>query len=323
MGIKYLNRNLKIKCTKNAIHGISFSELKGKTIVIDTSIYIYKYLESRNFIENFFMFIAQCAEHNITPLFVFDNKPQDSKNELLQKRFEKKKIALNKYYELKDKYEKEEMSAEEKEKMWNKMCECKKQAIRVKEKHITLLKDLMNATNVYWCDAPYEADVVCAYYVKCGLAWACVSDDMDMFVYGCTRVIRDWNIVKQTAIIYDRDVIAQELGVDISYLSPMLLLLGSDYNQDMNNNVNLDTVITWYNEFSTKQVTLDENKYHCFYSWLNQMLYIKEENVKKLLEISELYNVPDNMIMKHHVVSNSTVNIMELEKILSPYGFVF
>ena len=26
------------------------------------------------------------------------------------------------------------MSAEEKEKMWNKMCECKKQAIRVKEK---------------------------------------------------------------------------------------------------------------------------------------------------------------------------------------------
>ena len=33
-----------------------------------------------------------------------------------------------------------------------------------------------------------EADELCASMVINGFAWACLSEDMDMFVYGCTRV---------------------------------------------------------------------------------------------------------------------------------------
>ena len=44
MGIKYLNQYLIKNCSSNSIKKIGLQDLKGKTIVIDTSIYIYKFL---------------------------------------------------------------------------------------------------------------------------------------------------------------------------------------------------------------------------------------------------------------------------------------
>ena len=43
MGIKYLNKYLQTNCS-NSITQISLCELKGKKIVIDTSIYLYRFL---------------------------------------------------------------------------------------------------------------------------------------------------------------------------------------------------------------------------------------------------------------------------------------
>ena len=43
MGIKYLNRFLQENC-KQSINKINLNELSGKKIVIDTSIYMYRYL---------------------------------------------------------------------------------------------------------------------------------------------------------------------------------------------------------------------------------------------------------------------------------------
>ena len=35
-----------------------------------------------------------------------------------------------------------------------------------------------------------ESDYVCAKMVKQKIAFACMSEDMDMFVYGCPKVLR-------------------------------------------------------------------------------------------------------------------------------------
>lgn len=65
MGIKNLNRYLLKNCGKQAIHLINLRELKTRTIVVDTSIYIYKYLEDDKLLENFQKLITTLKNYQI------------------------------------------------------------------------------------------------------------------------------------------------------------------------------------------------------------------------------------------------------------------
>ena len=99
MGIKHLNQYLQNNC-KNSIKQIGFSELKYKKIVIDTSIYLYRFLGENALLENFYLMISIFREYNIIPLFVFDGKPPKEKYDLLKKRKMDKRQAEMKYNEL-------------------------------------------------------------------------------------------------------------------------------------------------------------------------------------------------------------------------------
>lgn len=101
MGIKYLNKFLLNNCSKNSIKKVSFSFFSGKTIVIDTSIYIYKFVGEDSLIENMYLLISIFKKYNITPLFVFDGKPPIEKKELLIYRKNKKQDAEDEYNEIK------------------------------------------------------------------------------------------------------------------------------------------------------------------------------------------------------------------------------
>lgn len=74
MGIKNLNKVLRDKC-KNSIKMISISELSGKKIVVDISIYLYKYIAENTLIENMYLMLSIFNYYKITPLFIFDGKP--------------------------------------------------------------------------------------------------------------------------------------------------------------------------------------------------------------------------------------------------------
>ena len=100
MGIKYLNRYIQSQCVKS-VNQIHLSDLSQKKIVIDTSIYLYRYVADDTLLENFYLMISIFRKYNIIPLFVFDGKPPKEKRELLKKRREDKKIAEEKYNNLK------------------------------------------------------------------------------------------------------------------------------------------------------------------------------------------------------------------------------
>jgi hypothetical protein len=67
------------------------------------------------------------------------------------------------------------------------------------------VKQLITDFNFQYIDAVGEADEMCAMLVHQHVAWACMSDDMDMFVYGCPRVIRSLNIKTHSFMVYDLD----------------------------------------------------------------------------------------------------------------------
>ena len=87
MGIRNLNRYLRDNCPES-IRCINISELSGKKIVVDISIYLYKYEAENALLENMYVMLSIFRYYNITPIFIFDGKPPIEKKELLIKRSE-------------------------------------------------------------------------------------------------------------------------------------------------------------------------------------------------------------------------------------------
>ena len=100
MGIHQLNYFIRSKCD-SAIKVIGIGKLSGKTIVVDTSIYMYKYAKEGNLIEGMFKLISTLLYYDISPIFIFDGKPPDEKKNIIEERRRKKKEAEYKYNELK------------------------------------------------------------------------------------------------------------------------------------------------------------------------------------------------------------------------------
>ena len=89
MGIKYLNGFLR-ENSPNSIKCINMTDLSGKKIAVDISIYMYKFEGENSLIENMYLMLSIFRYYNITPIFIFDGKPPAEKKELLIKRKEDK-----------------------------------------------------------------------------------------------------------------------------------------------------------------------------------------------------------------------------------------
>jgi hypothetical protein len=106
----------------------------------------------------------------------------------------------------------------------------KKKIIYLTKKQIANVKRLINAFGATYYDAPNEADELCALLVLKNKAWACMSEDMDMFVYGVPRIIRYFSLLNHTIVLYDTSSILQELKMTQKEFSEVCILSGTDYN---------------------------------------------------------------------------------------------
>ena len=173
MGIKNLNRFLKDNCTKKAIRKIKLEHLRGKTIAVDASIYMYRYQTENALIEQMYMLLSTLLSNDITPVFIFDGKPPDNKLELLRKRKMEKKTAELKYNDIASKLEinKDIITTEAKTELLNELTRLKQQFVRLHSNDILQVKTLLKAYGVMYYESYNEADEVCAYLVKSGKAW--------------------------------------------------------------------------------------------------------------------------------------------------------
>ena len=279
MGIKYLNKYLQSNCT-NSIRQIGLHELSDKKIVIDTSIYLYRFLGENALLENFYLMISIFREYNIVPLFVFDGKPPKEKYELLKKRKNDKKMAEMKYNELDCKMKDgiDNMNKQEEKEMKETMEILKKDFIRVHHTDIENVKLLFQAYGVSYIEAPGEADKLCAKMVCKNKAHACLSEDMDLFVYGCPRVLRYMSLLKKTIVMYNLKDMLRELELTQDEFRSICIVSGTDYNigcDDSGNN--LIKMLKYFKKY--KKSGTDG-----FYEWL-------EKNTKYITDVIDLYTV--------------------------------
>lgn len=286
MGIKGLNKYFRENCCENSITSISIHEMKGKTIVIDTSIFMYKFLEQDKLLENMFKMVNSFLQNNITPIYIFDGKPETIKNSIVTKRIKKRNDAYEKMNNLQKELDSD--NSKENEKMNEKIQRLKKQSTRVTMKHILDLKDGLKSLGVVCYDAVYEADGLCASFLRSNKAWACMSDDMDMFAYGCNVVIREWNIHTNKGKIHYTDKICKDIGIPIDHLSQVLILVGNDYVQNKPK-ISIQQAIDWYKSF-----IMDYSGH--FYSWLVKNDHISKEAVFSLNNALDTYQYVDEIV---------------------------
>ena len=311
MGIKHLNRFLKENCSKNSIRKIEIQQLQGKQLVIDASIYMYKYMADDALIENMYQLISILLLNNIIPLFVFDGKPPPEKYDLITKRKEVKKIAEDKYSELLLKYENTD-DKNEKQNMMKEMVELKNKFVRVTNKDKERVKELLTAFGIMYYESTNEADEICAYMVKSGKAWGCLSDDTDMFVYNCNYVLRDINILHHTVNLYDTQNILKEININESDFNEILIISTSEYSHNID--IPISQVIQLYRKYKKELYK------HGFYVWLLKTTnYIKD--YKELLNVYRIYKT--TYTNTSITVNKGKKDINKIKSIMVNDGFIF
>ena len=284
MGIRNLNRYLTEHCN-TAITSHPLRDFAGKRVVIDTSIYLYRFVGEEALIPQLYAMISMLLANRIIPIFVFDGKAPPEKRELLRRRQIEKIEAKEKYELLATRLQEEgdKMTPREIEAIEKEMDILHRQMTRITEEHIQSAKDLMDACGVQWMVSAGESDQLCAYLVRSKKAWACMSDDMDMFVLGCSRVLRNFHLGNQTVLYYSLPSILRELKWSMKEFRQIAVISGTDYNVDKFDGLttNLMETLKWFAEY--RRMTIYGNaKETDFYDWLSKHTkYIKNYAVLK------------------------------------------
>jgi len=315
MGIPQLNQFLQ-QHSCNGIKEISLNMLRGKTIVVDTSIYLYKYLSEEALVENFYLMITKFRQFNITPLFVFDGKPPPEKHAEIASRKQKKDKAKRDYDSLMLKYDREQ-NPRKRSTMKISLENLKRQFIRITYDDIHTVKKLMQSYGVSYYEASGEADCFCAAVVNSGKAYACLSEDMDMFVYGCKKVLRYLSLLNSTAVEYDTATILDDLKMSYEEFKHVCIITGCDYVGKHQRSLQ-----------STVQLLgmYKENRSSCdtFYDWVVSNTDYFNETVK-FEDIESLFDLEscEKDVIGTIQIFNSSPNIKNLTSILSDHGFIF
>jgi len=315
MGIQYLNTYIKKNTTSDSITKLRFAELSNKVIAIDTSIYLYKFISNNSLLESIYLMITLFKQYNIIPIFVFDGIPPKEKETILKKRQNDKLIAKQKCEEL-QKQLINTTSISEQNNLNETINSLKKKCIKLKKTDIKKVQELIDAFGVYYINAFGEADELCAKLVISKIAYACLSEDMDLFLYGCPRVLRYLSLTNSTVIIYYLDKILEELNLNFKEFKEICVISGSDYIT--NNTFNFYTVLKYYKEYK------ESNDPQEFYMWL-----YNNHNIDKTIDFKELYNayfmyqVSSNKLKVDISEFNKTINHDKIKEIMTPEGFIF
>ena len=323
MGIRNLNSYLRSSCP-DSIRCINLADLSGKRIAIDISIYLYKYETDGALIENMYAMLSLFRHYNIIPIFIFDGKPPPEKKELLAKRREDRVEAIQEYDNLKALLEEgSNLDYNEKQHIIDTMTNLKRQIVQINKDKVENVKSLIRAYGATYYDAPGEADELCALLVIKKKVWACLSEDMDLFVYGCTRVLRYFSLMNHTAVMYYMKGILRELNMTHEQFKQICILSGTDYNINANGDNkhnNLYQVVKHFNNYRQIETTVS------FYGWLQEKTdCISDiELLNKINTMFDLNEEKENLRVFNDIkIVNGPIKQDEIVSIMTEENFIF
>jgi hypothetical protein len=237
---------------------------------------MYRYSGEGALLENMYLMASVFRHYDIHAVFIFDGPPPPQKTDLIELRRKKKDQAKRQYDALaeiiKEKRHAPTVSVEttEIDDMEDTMRELKKQFIRLRDCDIANVKELLVSFGFAIIDAEGEADVLCAKLSLKKRVDACLSDDTDMFVYGCPVVLRHISLLNHSVISYDTDEILKTLSLTQQEFRMMCVVCGTDYSQTTTAATSPDIVfkkITKYKLLTPAEKQRYHNSGGGFYDW--------------------------------------------------------
>jgi 5'-3' exonuclease len=165
----------------------------------------------------------------------------------------------------------------------------KKKFLYINKEQIKKVKELIRSFGMTYYDAPREADELCSLLVIKKKVWACLSEDMDMFVYGCSRVLRYFNLLNHNVVLYNTKSILRELGITQKQFRQICVLSGTDYYSEVTNisntnNLNLNNTLILFKKYHKLKKDID------FYEWI---LMENKDYIKDYKLLNNIYNMFD------------------------------
>jgi 5'-3' exonuclease len=308
MGLKNINSLFKMYASKGIKDRRPLMTMRNKTIVIDASIYLYKYKKQGALITNIYWMLNLFNVNSITPIFVFDGRPPVEKQHVILQRKKKKNTAHDNILDLNKSLSTLDNSLTESIAISDKIIKEQIKTISITSVDVNNVIELLNAYNISYIHAIGEADAICAQLVLSNVAHACLSDDMDLFLYGTSKVLRNLNLYLETFDEYDFVIISSMLKMTPIEFTQCIILTGSDYNKSY---IKIDKVYKLFNEYQ-------QSEYSNFYTWLIAYSHIKETDM--LLTTLKLIDTkyPYTIIKPPH---NSNQYI--IQSIMEKYGFIY
>jgi len=226
---------------------ISLGELKGKTIAIDAHNTIYQFLSSirdrltgqplrdsegkvTSHLSGLFYRMARLLEAGITPVFVFDGEPPESKKETIEARRKIKEEALTRWTKALEegRYEEARTAASQTSRLTGEMKEESK-----------LLLGYMGISCV---QAPSEGEAQAAHMARKGTVYASASQDWDSLLFGAPLLVKNLTISGKRKLpgkekhisiepqLIDLGEVLSALGITHDQLIMIGILVGTDFN---------------------------------------------------------------------------------------------
>jgi hypothetical protein len=209
--------------------------LYKNNIVVDTNniIYNFKKDDMKKCIR---LLCEKINLYKINAVFIFDGSTPEYKLNEKKERSKLKKEFEQKYNELKSKIDGNEI--EKTNDIDNKLIELKNNFIRITDDEIKYIKEQFDKYKIKYEVASGEGDELCAKYSN-KYNYKCLSNDTDMFIYGCKSIIRDFDIVNETYYEYDLKSIFKILNISEYNFKQLCILSGTDYIKHKDNNLNI------------------------------------------------------------------------------------
>jgi hypothetical protein len=316
-----LKRYIQSNCN-SGVRQVPLSELRGSKIAVDVSIYMYRYKINTELMEGMYSMIHALQKNGLSPVFVFDGKPKPNKDAEISKRRQQKNEAWEQY-KTEDQKDTTTMSGRERYDHQSTLKELRSRCVRIVPDDTSRVKLLIEHMGSTWLDAPHEADELCAKLVKTRQVYAVLSEDMDMFVYGCAHILRYLSIVHETVLVYDLKVVLKELAMSHDEFKQVCVISGTDYY-----NPSRRTIFFFMDLFRRYQRCKRQGKSSDFYEWIMEKHSQIITSHTELLQTYFMFDLQSreydylNAFSKVPIVSREP-RMDKLEELLEPEGFIF
>ena len=146
------------------------------------------------------------------------------------------------------------------------------------------------------------------------IAYACLSEDMDMFVYGCPRVLRYLSLLKANVVLYDLAGILNRLKINFQDFQDICVLSGTDYNLAADSNIELHRALKLFARYRKR------GQGEGYHQWIINNSYITD--IDTYTTTKNMFNIVDLQLNKNNLVQ-SDYDEDGMQMFLLNYGFVF